>query len=1059
MYKEFLHTDRLSQVEKIIHIADVHVRNFKRHDEYKKVFDKVYDYCRTNVLLNPNTIIYLAGDIVHAKTDMSPELISIVTDFLNTLSKIAPTVLIAGNHDCNLNNFSRMDALTPIVDFIDSDSNDLFYLKETGVYTLQNVDFVLNSVYEDPENFILAKDVVSDNIKIVLFHGAVDMASTDMGMTMKNKHITIEKFDGFDYGLFGDIHKFQYLDSKCKFAYAGSLIQQNFGEGLIHGIIEWDLVNKKSKFVRIENEWTYHTVEVDNGVVKKYPTEFSKINSIRLKTNNTSNADIFNIVTELKSKANVVDIRVQRVSNKLTNQQQTTTKLLGDIRDVEQQNDLIVDFIKTRYNVKDETLEDIKNINRKINTMLSESDIVRNLIWQPIEFEFDNMFSYGEGNSINFDDMNGVYGLFAPNATGKSSILDAFMFCIFDKCSRTYKASQIMNNQKETFKCKLTFRLAGNTYVIERTGVKDKKGAVKVNVDFWREDDGGRVVLNGQDRDSTNFIIRKYLGTYDDFIITAMSLQGNNTNFVDKAQRERKDLLAQFLDLDLFEELNGIASDEVKGVQTLIKEFSKQDYSTKIADSKNKYKNFSSKLDEIIDEKNSIHKTLEKLSDEIIDLNKSIVDIDSNFKNLSLEDLDSKLEIASNKLVTTNKQIKDFELESKSLNERYSKTQDRLSTIDKETITKKRDEMDKLKIILSDYESDLRSIRLKINHCESKIDNLKTHEYDPNCKYCTNNVFVQDAMKAENSLVDLVNDEKELIGKIDELESTLSKNSEVYTELNRLHHFENELFGIQKEIYKIEKELYAKKETAVESKNIIDKTNEMIKRYKDNKDAIVNNEKVRSKIKEIEAKKYQLSNYRLKELEDEIIECSGRVKVHEKIINECAESIDKLKELEKEFYAYDYYLKAVNRNGVPYQLISDALPKIQAETNNILSQIVDFQVLFDTDGKSINTYIVYDDENFWALELSSGMEKFISSLAIRTALISISSLPRPNFIVIDEGLGALDPTVLNNFALFLDYLKTQFDFAILISHIDIVRDIVDSQIDIKKENGYSAINF
>jgi DNA repair exonuclease SbcCD ATPase subunit len=85
------------------------------------------------------------------------------------------------------------------------------------------------------------------------------------------------------------------------------------------------------------------------------------------------------------------------------------------------------------------------------------------------------------------------------------------------------------------------------------------------------------------------------------------------------------------------------------------------------------------------------------------------------------------------------------------------------------------------------------------------------------------------------------------------------------------------------------------------------------------------------------------------------------------------------------------------------------------------------------------------------------MEKFISSMAIRTSLINVSALPRPNFIAIDEGLGSLDPSILNNFSAFLDYLKTQFEFVILISHIDIVKDIVDYQIEIKKENGYSKI--
>ena len=689
MVKEILHTNKISKVEKILHIADVHVRNFKRHEEYRGVFEKLYEYCRERIKENPNTILYLAGDIVHAKTDMSPELIDVVTEFLDTLSKIAPTILIAGNHDCNLNNTNRMDALSPIVSFIDGDFNNLFYLKETGIYTLANIDFVLNSVYEDPENFILSKDVVSDRTKIVLFHGAVDMASTDMGMTMHNKNITLEKFKGFDYGMFGDIHKFQYLDPKCKFAYAGSLIQQNFGEGLVHGIIEWDIENGKSKFVRIQNDWSYHTVEVNDGVVASYPTEYSKINCIRLKTSNTSNSDIFNIITELKSKANIEDVRVQRVSNKLTSQLQTKSNPISDIRDVEQQNKLITDFIKSRYNVTDDILQKISSINRLINTKLSESDIVRNLVWQPVKFEFDNMFSYGEGNTIDFNDMDGVYGLFAPNASGKSSVLDAVMFCIFDKCSRTYKASQVLNNQKETFRCKLELLLAGKTYFIERVGVKDKKGNVKVNVDFWSEDDNGRTVLNGQDRDSTNFVIRKYLGTYDDFIITVMSLQGNNTNFVDKAQKDRKDLLAQFLDLDLFEELNAIASSDVKEVQTLIKEFSKNDYSSKIADSKVKFKDYTQKLDEIYDSKTTTNESIEKINSLLIELGKKIVDVDVDFSLNSIDNLETDLKFESDKLSKLEKERDSIVDELSSANSMFLKYTKIVENFDKQALVER----------------------------------------------------------------------------------------------------------------------------------------------------------------------------------------------------------------------------------------------------------------------------------------------------------------------------------------------------------------------------------
>ena len=152
-------------------------------------------------------------------------------------------------------------------------------------------------------------------------------------------------------------------------------------------------------------------------------------------------------------------------------------------------------------------------------------------------------------------------------------------------------------------------------------------------------------------------------------------------------------------------------------------------------------------------------------------------------------------------------------------------------------------------------------------------------------------------------------------------------------------------------------------------------------------------------------------------------------------------------------------MEAFSRDGIPYQLIAKALPKIEAEVNNILSQIVDYQITFNTDGKNINAYIVYDSETYWPLELTSGMEKFIGSIAIRTALINVSSLPRPPFLVIDEGMGNLDSRNLSNMYVLFDYLKTQFEYMIVISHIDSMRDMVDSIIEITKVEGKSMISY
>ena len=113
-------------IKKIYHIADVHIRNLKRHTEYREVFNRLYKYI--NDTKTSDSIIVLVGDIVHAKTDMTPEVIEMTQTFLKNLSDMLPTILIPGNHDANLNNSSRLDALSPIVNALNH--RNLHYLKD-----------------------------------------------------------------------------------------------------------------------------------------------------------------------------------------------------------------------------------------------------------------------------------------------------------------------------------------------------------------------------------------------------------------------------------------------------------------------------------------------------------------------------------------------------------------------------------------------------------------------------------------------------------------------------------------------------------------------------------------------------------------------------------------------------------------------------------------------------------------------------------------------------------------------------------------------------------------
>jgi DNA repair exonuclease SbcCD ATPase subunit len=165
-----------------------------------------------------------------------------------------------------------------------------------------------------------------------------------------------------------------------------------------------------------------------------------------------------------------------------------------------------------------------------------------------------------------------------------------------------------------------------------------------------------------------------------------------------------------------------------------------------------------------------------------------------------------------------------------------------------------------------------------------------------------------------------------------------------------------------------------------------------------------------------------------------------------------------LNDLYDEISVYESYLESIAKNGVPYMLLKKILPVIEDEVNSILNQIVEFYVTLEADDKNINCYIHYNDEMNWPVELASGMERFMISVAMRAALINVSSLPRPNFIAIDEGFGVLDSDKISSVGLLFDFLKTQFDFILCISHLDAMKDLADSLIHINKNTkGFSEI--
>jgi DNA repair exonuclease SbcCD nuclease subunit len=1045
----------LKTVDKILHIADVHIRNWKRHKEFKLVFDRLFEAAKQ---LPDNSIITVGGDIVHAKTDMSPELIHMVSYLLHGLADIKPTIVICGNHDTNLNNNNRLDALTPIIEA--KAHPNLFYLRDSGVHKIGDVVINVMSLLDSVDKYKTADKIdLKRKCLIAMYHGTIANSKVDSGMNIAHG-LDWDTFAGHDLVLLGDIHKRQVLsDNNPLIFYPGSTVQQNFGESYEgHGYAIVDCNSLTTEFFDIPNDYGFYTLEINNGALPSN-LPITQRTSVRLKTTNTTPAQLKKVLAEIRKQYKNSDVIVTNLDKNKGISQLEVEESFGsvDVRNVDYQTKLIADYVE-QFNLDDELIAKVLEINKATNRSLASSETVRNVTWNPKRFEFSNMFSYGEDNVVNFDSLNGTCGLFAPNHAGKSAVLDALCFCLFDHSFRASKAEQVLNRKKDNFWCKFNFQLNGLDYFIEKTASRYLKGPLagklRVDINFWYiNEEGQQVSLNGEQRRDTDKIIQSYVGTFDDFILTALSLQGNNSNFIEKTQGERKDLLANFLDLKIFDTLYDAANKEIKTTSVLLEEYQKQDFETALGDAQR-----------LLDSNDQLYKEQEILqsdqSDAIDAINAQILQLAKDLKPNAADGLD--IESLKTQSLRKQQEISTKLAELVKCDQQVTKLQQDIETC-VSNIKQYNEEQLKAAFLQlttklktkSDLDQKLQHYKLTISAKLDKLSKLEEHEYDPNCKYCTSNVFVKDAIKTKEELDSDKQHIADFLSQRKAVEQFIQDNTQTQKDYEDLVREQGEKARLEQVLALQQAKLSSVKSQLNSYQTSLEHVEDQIKLYNDNLSVIEHNNKLNDQIDTLTSKLVE-EKRKADVIAKKLQEIHGKIKVSEGTITQCERNIEHMHQLSEKQTAYEFYLKAVCRDGIPYALISKAIPYLQAQVNNILAQVVDFAVEIETDGKNINVYINYDD-NKWPLELASGMERFVSSLAIRVALIKITNLPKPNFIAIDEGLGVLDSSNLNSMHMLFNYLKDMFKFTLVISHIDVVRDMVDNILTIDRRDDLSYI--
>ena len=335
---------------------------------------------------------------------------------------------------------------------------------------------------------------------------------------------------------------------------------------------------------------------------------------------------------------------------------------------------------------------------------------------------------------------------------------------------------------------------------------------------------------------------------------------------------------------------------------------------------------------------------------------------------------------------------------------------------------------------------------------------LHDHEYDPDCRFCCDNKFVKQAEEAKVEIIDV----KQAIELVEaEIESTtqlIRSLGETYLkqEVQDFVDFDMEFLSLKDEIIHLSLKFENEEGKVSLMEHRIPKYEEEISYYNDNIEAYENLSSLRRDLKAIN-QTISVKEKACKKCRSQLLELMSEKGSTGRLIDEAREGIQRVKNAERDYIAYDLFVQATHANGISYEVIKSMLSRINAEISSVLSTIVDFEVLIENDGSNLEIYLRHPNYDARPLSMGSGAEKTIASMAIRLALISVSSLPRPDFFILDEPATALDADHMEGFVRLLQMIKSHFKTVLLITHLESLKDVVDKTIEIDKVDGYAQV--
>jgi DNA repair exonuclease SbcCD ATPase subunit len=354
----------------------------------------------------------------------------------------------------------------------------------------------------------------------------------------------------------------------------------------------------------------------------------------------------------------------------------------------------------------------------------------------------------------------------------------------------------------------------------------------------------------------------------------------------------------------------------------------------------------------------------------------------------------------------------------------------------------KEDEHDKTKEEYSRLNKELIQIETKIE----EVEKLKSS--------------VEGGIKCEHCGINLMN-ASITQQKISELDGYIMQKDNVWTTMQVLTGIESTFVKLKKEFDEYEKNKLIKEkyDATIENYQLkIDGLQSKLTEYDKMLDKIKSNEHIDSmiikanlRLDELERQKTQINN--------DINTTTNQQQNLEDKIKQNLKTIVKISEEQEKEKIHKIYLEAYGKNGISKIIMKTMMPLINSELQRLMEDSCYFKLEIRINDKNEVEFIMVDNgtgvEKLMAS--GSGYERTIASLALRSVLSKICSLPKPNIIVFDEVFGKISNDNLEMVSEFFVKIKEYFEKIFLITHNPMVNQWADTIVRIKKEDNISKV--